>query len=175
MPVPKTKHPQTSELDRERLKNLPLRPRIRLRVPGELPDVDAQLAQTGHLPPHDGPDARPQERVVRVGFRAGPPGGDGGPAEEEVEVQVAELGEPVGEQADGEVEEDGHVLDEEGGARVEGADGFGVDCSTGQEEREAVGGRDLGCQGSISRVDLSVWDMGRRGAMRQDRVGRVMA
>ena len=80
-----------------------------------------------------------------MGFRAGPPGGDGGPAEEEVEVQVAELGEPVGEQAAGEVEEDGHVLDEEGGARVEGRDGFGVDLSTGQEEREAVGGVDLGC------------------------------
>lgn len=168
MPVPKPKNPQTSKLDRERLEDLPLGAGVRLRVPGELPDVDAQLAQAGHLPPDDGPHAGPHERVVRVGFRAGPPGGDGGPAEEEVKVQVADLGETVGEEAGGEVEEDGHVLDEEGRARVEGGDGFGVDLSTGEEKRKAVGGMDLECHGSISRVDLTAWGHGQE---KNDEVG----
>ena len=153
VPVPKPKKPQTSELGGERLEDLPLGVGIRLRVPGELPDVDAQLAQAGHLPPHDGPHPGPDERVVRVGLRAGPPGGDGGPAEEEVEVQVADLGETVGEETFGKVEEDGHVLDEKGRARVKGGDGFGIDLSTGEEQCKAVGGKDLECRIPISMVD----------------------
>ena len=83
-----------------------------------------------------------------------------------MEVQVADLGEAVGEETGGEVEEDGHVLDEKGWARVEGRDGFGVDLSTGEEKRKAVWGIDLGCHGSISRVDLTAWDMDRRRATR---------
>lgn len=79
-----------------------------------------------------------------------------------MEVQVADLGETVGKEAGGEVEEDGHVLDEEGRARIKGCDGFGIDLSTCEEKRKPVGGIGLEChvnqQSRLDRLETEAGD-----------------
>ena len=67
-----------------------------------------------------------------------PPGGYLWPAENEVDVEVADTSEAGGQERACEVEEDGSILYEEGGESIVEGDALSVDLFAYKQETEAV-------------------------------------